>query len=180
MSMFMENLKPIAGKLTLALLLAAGSAAAAGTAYAETGAPGDQTPQVSPSPSQTESKPHKHHPHGHFRSGHIVKDTAEMLGMEPKALVDQLKQGKTLLQVVQAEKGWSEEEYLKKLTDSANKNIDKALAEGKIDQEKADKMKSKLPDKLKKIINRNWKDRIPGQPAADYQNNKVNWTHMYH
>ncbi len=134
MSMFMENLKPIAGKLTLALLLAAGSAAAAGTAYAETGAPGDQTPQVSPSPSQTESKPHKHHPHGHFRGGHIVKDTAEMLGMEPKALVDQLKQGKTLLQVVQAEKGWSEEEYLKKLTDSANKNIDKALAEGKSGQ----------------------------------------------
>lgn len=180
MSMFMENLKPLAGKLTLALLLAIGSAAAAGTAYAVTGAPADQTPQVSPSPSQTEARPHQPHPHGHFRGAHIVQDTAEMLGMEPKALVDQLKQGRTLLQVVQAKKGWSEEEYLKKLTESASQNIDKALAEGKIDQERADKMKAKLPEKLKKVINRNWKDRIPGQPAADYQNNKVNWSHMYH
>ncbi|MDU4695246.1 MAG: hypothetical protein E6Y08_05485 [Paenibacillus sp.] len=177
MSMFMENLKPMAGKLTLALLLAAGSAATAGIAYAETSAPAEQPQQVSPNPSQAEKK---HAPHGHFRGGHIVKDTAELLGMEPKSLVEQLKQGKTLLQIVQAEKGWSEEEYLKKLTEAANRNIDKALAEGKIDQEKANKIKSKLPEKLKKVINRSWKDREPGHPTADYQNNQINWSHLPH
>lgn len=175
--MFMENLKPMAGKLTLALLLAAGSAASAGTAYADTSAPADQPQQVSPNPSQTETK---HPPHGHFRGGHIVKDTAELLGIEPKALVEQLKQGKTLLQIVQAEKGWSEEEYLKKLTESANRNIDKALAEGKIDRTKADKIKAKLPYKLKKVIHRSWKDREPGHPTADYQNNQINWNHLPH
>lgn len=178
MSMFMENLKPIAGKLTLALLIAAGSTATAGYVYAETGAPADQPPQANPTPSQMEAN-HRH-PHGHFRGGHIVKDTAEMLGIEPKALVGQLKQGKTLLQIVQAQKGWSEAEYLKKLTETANRNIDQALAEGKIDKEKADRIKSKLPDKLKKVINRSWKDREPGQPTADYQNNQVNWSHLPH
>lgn len=175
--MFMENLKPLAGKLTLALLLAAGSAATAGTASAETSAPADQSPQVNSNPSRTEMK---HPPHGHFRGGHIVKDTAELLGIEPKALVEQLKQGKTLLQIVQAEKGWSEEEYLKKLTESANRNIDKALTEGKIDRDKADKIKAKFPDKLKKVINRSWKDREPGHPTADYQNNQINWSHLPH
>ncbi|MBW4840410.1 MAG: hypothetical protein KZY74_13535 [Paenibacillaceae bacterium] len=179
MSMFMENLKPTAGKLTLALLLAAGSAATADTVYAETGTPTDQPQQVQPNPSQTDTK--HHHPHGHhFRGGHILTDTAELLGIEPKALVVQLKQGKTLLQIVQAQKGWSEDEYLKKLTESANRNIDQALAEGKIDKEKADKIKSKLPEKLKKVINRSWKDREPGQPTADYQNNQVNWSHLPH
>lgn len=176
--MFMKNLKPIAGKLTLALLLAAGSTAAAGTVQAKTGA-SDQPQQVNPNPSQTETKHHPH-PHGHFRGGHIVKDTAELLGTDPKVLVGQLKQGKTLLQIVQSEKGWSEEEYLKKLTESANRNIDKALAEGKIDREKANKIKAKLPEKLKKVINRSWKDRDTGQPAADYRNNQVNWSHLPH
>ncbi|WP_068786111.1 hypothetical protein [Paenibacillus phocaensis] len=178
MSMIRKNLKPIAGKLTLALLLAAGSTAAAATVYADTGAPTKQPQQVNPNPSQPETKPH--HPHGHLRGAHIIKDTAELLGMEPKALVQQLRQGKTLLQVVQAEKGWSEEEYLKKLTEAANRNIEKALAEGKIDRDKADKIKSKLPEKLKKVINRSWKDRQPGQPTVDYQNNQVNWSHLPH
>ncbi|MGG6311289.1 hypothetical protein [Paenibacillus macerans] len=172
------KLKPFAGKLTLAILLAASSAATAGTVHAETGAPAGKTQQESPSPSQTETK--QRHPHGHFRGAHIVKDTAELLGVEPKTLLEQLKQGKTLLQIVQAQKGWSEEEYLKKLTESANRNIDKALAEGRIDQDKAAKIKAKLPDKLKKVINRSWKDRQPGQPTVDYQNNQVNWSHLPH
>lgn len=176
--MFELKLKPLAGKLTLAILLAACLTATAGTVHAETGGPADQSQKETPGPSQNETK--QHHHHGHFRGGHIVKDTAELMGVEPNTVMEQLKQGKTLLQIVQASKGWSEEEYLKKLTETANRNIDKALAEGKIDREKASEIKAKLPEKLKKVINRSFKDRGPGQPTADYQNNQVNWNHLPH
>lgn len=174
--MVKQKRKPFAMKSALAILLGCSLAAAAIPAYAEeaTALAGQtqETPQT-PSPKPNESRFHHHR--GHFRGGHIVKETAEMLGMEPMALVEQLRQGKTLLQVVQAQKGWSEEEYLKKLTETANRNIDQAVAEGKLDRDKADRIKAQLPEKLKKAINRSWKDRMPGHPAADYQNNQVKW-----
>lgn len=166
-------------KSALAILLGCSLAAAAIPAYAEEAtALAGQTQETPETPQTPSPKPHEsrfHHHHGHFRGGHIVKETAEMLGMEPMALVEQLKQGKTLLQVVQAQKGWSEEEYLKKLTETANRNIDQAVAEGKLDRDKANRIKAQLPEKLKKAINRSWKDRMPGHPAADYQNNQVKW-----
>lgn len=172
--MVKQKRKPFAVKGALAILLGFSLTAAAIPAYTEgTAAPAGQT-QETPSPAQNESKFHHHH--GHLRGGHIVKETAEMLGMEPKALVEQLKQGKTLLEVVQTQKGWSEDDYLKKLTETANRNIDQAVAEGKLEREKADSIKAQLPEKLKKTINRSWKNRMPGgHPAADYQNNQVKW-----
>lgn len=145
---------------------------AAGSVHAE--AP--QAGQITLQPESTD--PHSHHqkpPFRHIRGGHIVKDTAEMVGMEPKVLVDQLKQGKTLLQIVQTSKGWSEEEYLKKLAAKASANIDRAVAEGKLDQDKAARIKASLPDKLKTIIHRNWKNQMPGHPAMEYHNNQINW-----
>lgn len=177
--MVKQKRKPFAMKSALAILLGCSLAAAAIPAYAEEAtALAGQTQETPETPQTPSPKPHEsrfHHHHGHFRGGHIVKETAEMLGMEPMALVEQLKQGKTLLQVVQAQKGWSEEEYLKKLTETANRNIDQAVAEGKLDRDKADRIKAQLPEKLKKAINRSWKDRMPGHPAADYQNNQVKW-----
>lgn len=121
-----------------------------------------------------EIHPHPHHHHkGHFRGGHIVKDTAELLNTEPKVLVEELKQGKSLLQVVQARKGWSEAEYVQKLTVVVTKHIDKAIAEGRLSKENAETMKIELPIKLKKIVNRTWKSPTKGHPVTDYRNNTI-------
>ncbi|MOA31611.1 hypothetical protein D3C78_1527780 [compost metagenome] len=87
-----------------------------------------------------------------------------------------MKQGKTLQQIVQTKKGWTEDEYVKKLTETVSRNIDKALSEGKIDATKAKQIKAELPDKLKKVVNRSWKTSPPGHPATEHQNNKINWS----
>lgn len=116
---------------------------------------------------------HPHHHEGHFRGGHIVIDTAELLNTEPKMLVEELKQGKSLLQVVQARKGWSEAEYVQKLIVVVTKHIDKAAAEGKFSKEKAETMKTELPLKLKKVVNRTWKSPSKGHPVTDYRNNTI-------
>lgn len=128
-------------------------------------------------PSRTQnSQDHGKHGHRHgCHGGHILGDSAKLLGIEPKSLVQQLKQGKTLLQIAQANKGWNEQDFIKRLTESATLHIDQALAQGKMDQAKADKLKAGLPERLKKAVNRTWKDKPRSQPTTDYQNNKINW-----
>ncbi|MNO82773.1 hypothetical protein D3C76_740570 [compost metagenome] len=124
--------------------------------------------------SQLDQFEPQHH-RGHFRGGHIIKDTADLTGIDTKTIVEEMKQGKTLQQIVQTNKGWTEDEYVKKLTETVSRNIDKALSEGKIDAAKAKQIKAELPDKLKKIVNRTWKSSPPGHPATEHQNNKINW-----
>lgn len=126
---------------------------------------------------QDTKEPHKPpHPHkGHVRGGHIVKDTADLLGTEPRMLVEELKQGKSLLQVVQARKGWSEAEYVQKLTVIVTKHIDEAAAEGRLSKEKAEIMKTELPVKLKKIVNRTWNRPSKGHPVTEHRNNTILW-----
>ncbi|WP_059053715.1 hypothetical protein [Paenibacillus senegalimassiliensis] len=170
--MFKRETASLHGKLALSLLLTASLALAAGAAQAETTLrePAESAPQENHKPSRPT----------HIHGGHIFIDTAQWLGLEPKALIEPLKQGKTLMQIVKDKKGWSEEEYLKRLTESAHRNIDKAVAEGKLDQAKAAQIKTSLPTKLKKIIHRNWQDRFNAPRAEQQQNNKINWGHMSH
>lgn len=171
----MNQLKGLAaGGLALMLALAP---AATGSVFAKT-PEGVQKMTETTEPGQSHEN-RNHPPLRHFRGGHIVKDTADLLGMEPKSIVEQLKKGKTLLQVVQDAKGWSEGEYIKKLTETASANIDKAVSEGKIDSEKAAKIKASLPDKLKVIIHRTWKQEKPGHPAMDQPHNQIHWLHQH-
>lgn len=132
-----------------------------------------------PAATQQDGKDQQEHRHKHghrlIHGGHIVKDTANMLEMKPQVLVDQLKQGKSLLQVVQSSKGWTEAQYLQKLTESAHSHIAQAQAEGKISAEDAARLKSRLPDKLKRIIHRTWNQPAPGHPALEYKQNQINW-----
>ncbi|MNO48158.1 hypothetical protein D3C76_384900 [compost metagenome] len=134
------------------------------------------TPVSSASVNAQQDQFHPQHHHGQFRGGHIIMDTAEITGIDSKKIVEELKQGKTLQQIVQTNKGWSEDEYVKKLSETASRHIDKALSEGKIDAAKAQQIKAELPTKLKKIVNRPWKSSPPGHPATEFQNNKINWS----
>lgn len=79
-------------------------------------------------------------------------DFAAILGIEQSVLKDEIKQGKTLAQIAQEKANLTEEALLAKLTEAETKKMDDALSSGKIKQEQADKIKSGLADRLKKII----------------------------
>jgi hypothetical protein len=81
----------------------------------------------------------------------LIKETATILGVDPTTITDQLKQGKTLVQVAQA-KGITEDILLQKLTDAENQSIAAAVTSGKITQAQADKIKSGLAARLKKEV----------------------------
>ncbi|WP_018750805.1 hypothetical protein [Paenibacillus sanguinis] len=172
--MFKRETAALHGKLALSLLLTVSLGLAAGADQAQADTAFQECAGAAPKESHKPERP------PHIHGGHIFKDTAEWLNMEPKALIEPLRQGKTLMQIVKEKKGWSEEEYLQRLMEAANRNIDGAVAEGKLDQVKAAQIKSTLPEKLKRIIHRNWQDRFNAPRAEQPQNNKINWGHMSH
>ncbi|KEQ23167.1 hypothetical protein [Paenibacillus tyrfis] len=88
-----------------------------------------------------------------FRGGvNILKETATLLNLDEKTLMDELKQNKTLAQVAQEKGGLTEDALIQKLTDTETKAIDDAVSAGKITQDQADKRKSGLADQLKKAV----------------------------
>lgn len=79
-------------------------------------------------------------------------DFSSILGIDKAALKAELEAGKTLVQIAQEKANLSEDAFLAKLTEAETKKIDAALSEGKIKQEQADKLKTGLADRLKKIV----------------------------
>jgi hypothetical protein len=90
----------------------------------------------------------------HAKRGHgsnLIQEAATILGVDQTTIIDQLKQGKTLVQAAQ-DKGVTEDVLLQKLTDAENQSIDAAITAGKITQAQADKQKSGLAAHLKKEV----------------------------
>lgn len=148
-----------------------GAATVAIPAYA---ASSDNAPRI-----QSNTNPSEQHSCRTMRCGPIVKDTAELIGLTPEAVMAQLHQGKSLVQIVKNTKGWSEEQYLAMLTVKATTKIDQIVSQGLLDKQKAEQIKAALPHKLKKAIHRNWKEQLPkrpGHPVNNHgHNNQVNW-----
>ncbi|ALS24098.1 MULTISPECIES: DUF2680 domain-containing protein [Paenibacillus] len=99
---------------------------------------------------------------GGLRGGHVLQETATILGVEQSVITDAMKEGKTLLQIAQ-EKGLSEEDYLQKLVDVQTAAIDAQVTAGTLTQEQADQMKSGLSDRLKQQI----ENKGFGHPGED-------------
>lgn len=154
------------GTLAASVLVGAGVAGLVHQAFAADDA-------VTPAPTSTTSPAPKepgrdgmfkggkgaggHHGIGHggefgFKGGNLAGETATLLGVEESVVKDELKQGKTLAQIAQEKAGLSKEDYLAKLTDAVTKSIDKAVADGKITQEQADKQKAGLAERLKLAV----------------------------
>ena len=87
-----------------------------------------------------------------FSGSDPIQGIATLLDMDAKSVLDELKQGKTLAQLAQEKKGWSEDELLAKLVETATKSIDDAVSAGKMQQSQADQIKSHLSESLKKFI----------------------------
>lgn len=96
--------------------------------------------------------------HG-FRGVNLLKETAALLSLDEKTLMDELKQNKTMAQVAQEKAGLTEDALVQKLTDAETKAIDEAVSAGKITQEQADKQKSGLADRLKQAVTNT---KLPG------------------
>lgn len=99
---------------------------------------------------------HGSHPgkDGKFRAGghFIIIETARLLEMERSELVNSLKSGKSLTELAKEKKGWSEDQYIQKLSESASRKLDQAISEGRLTEDEAKKMKAGLPAILKQRI----------------------------
>jgi hypothetical protein len=148
-----KTLIKIAITTAMTSLLISGVQLSESNIYANSEAPSMETPN--------HNGHHKHHHH----HGGITKDAAHLLGMESHELLKEWQKGKTLVQIAQDRKGWSEETFTKKLCDIEMKKIDAAIKAGKVSKEKGDTIKRKLPEKLKNALNHkhgNHHDRQPG------------------
>ncbi|MZQ84016.1 hypothetical protein GQF01_18030 [Paenibacillus sp. 5J-6] len=152
--------KVLVGTLSAGLLIGGGLVLQHNQVFA------DETGTVSPAPQKDKVKDSHHrdfrggvHNQGHgpvkggfeFGKGGSF-DFAAILGIDQAVLKDEIKQGKTWVQIAQEKANLTEEALLAKITEAETKKIDDALAAGKLKQEQADKMKSGLADRLKKMV----------------------------
>lgn len=125
---------------------------------------------VSPAYANPQQPIHpKHHPHHKLHGGFLVKDTAVMIGMKPQALIAELKQGKTLLQIVQS-KGITEQQYIHRLTTLAHGHLNQAVLNKSITHEQAEQLKAKLPSVLSRAIHHKWQQAVP---KPQFSNNSI-------
>lgn len=149
----------IVSSLALALLLGGGVLYGAGqSAHAEDAA--------AQQPSATKAKAGPFQEWFGKRSGHdgskdsgdpargmpIFEEAAAILGTDKASLIASLKD-KTLVQLA-AEKNMSEADLVAKLQAARSKTIDEAAASGKLTAEQAEKLKSRMSEHLKSMVNR--------------------------
>jgi hypothetical protein len=77
----------------------------------------------------------------------------EVLGMDKQEFLDAMKEGKTLAQIAQEKKGWSADELKQNIADSINSKLSEAVANGKMKQEQADKIKENEAATIDKLLN---------------------------
>lgn len=82
----------------------------------------------------------------------IVEEVAGIIGLEKEALKKSLKEGKTLVEIAKA-KGISEADLTAKLLELRGSKIDQAVKDGKLDADKAAKMKERMSEHLKFMLN---------------------------
>ena len=92
--------------------------------------------------------------------GDIVSSVAETLDMTPREILQQIRQGQSLAEIGQA-KGVSPEELKSAILSAADSKLDQAVAVGKITQEQADKVMTRLTDNIDKLLN--WKSEGSGR-----------------
>jgi polyhydroxyalkanoate synthesis regulator phasin len=93
----------------------------------------------------------------HRAAGHVLDTAAEVLDMPKDELAQQLKDGKSLAAVADAE-GMSVEDFKAALLDKEKANLDAAVEDGKLTQDQADNIYGKLQDNIDTIVN-----AVPGE-----------------
>ena len=103
-----------------------------------------------------ETKPRREH--------RVLKDAvqaaAKEIGVSTNDLKDARKDGKSIAQVAQ-DHGKSVDDVVEAVVKAATNDVDQAVKDGKLDAQKADQITKNLPDRAKKLVNRE-----PGQGSA--------------
>ena len=81
-----------------------------------------------------------------------LKIAATTIGIEPQALAQEIKDGKSVADVAKAH-NVDPQKVIDAIDAAANKQIDDAVTAGKLDADKAATLKSKLPDRITKLVN---------------------------
>jgi transposase-like protein len=82
-----------------------------------------------------------------------LKAAAKEIGVSENELKDALKNGKSIAQVAK-DHDKSVDDVVNAIVKAATSDIDQAVKDGKLDSKKADEIKQKLPDRVKKLVNR--------------------------
>lgn len=83
-----------------------------------------------------------------LKQQNIVAEAANVLNVLPIDIIKEMQKGKTLVQVAK-DKGLTETEFNKKLTDFDSKIVDQAVKEGTITKEHGDAIKAGRTDRIK-------------------------------
>ena len=86
--------------------------------------------------------------------GGIVRSVAETLDMTPREIFLDLRQGQSLAEIGES-KGVSADTLKSAILTAAGEKLDQAVADGKLTQERADKIMARLTDNIDRILN--WK-----------------------
>ena len=97
----------------------------------------------------------------------LLKSAASTLGMDPKDLAKQLKDGKTTIAAIATAKGVSVDLVINNAVGDAKTAVEKAVTDGKVTREQADKIESKLKERITKIVSEGRPHKNAGaRPAA--------------
>jgi hypothetical protein len=138
--------KLIVSTIALSLVLGGGSLyAARQSAFA-------QTSSTQASTQERGQALHKQQRAQHGTGFPVIEEAASIIGTDKETLKKSLKQGKSIVDVAR-EKGISEADLTAKLLELRRTSIDEAVKAGKIDANRADKMKQKMAEHLKLMLN---------------------------
>ena len=104
-----------------------------------------------------ETKPHR----GYRILKDAAKAAAKEIGIPEAELKDAIKNGKSIAQVAK-DHDKSVDDVVNAIVKAATSDVDQAVKDGKLDSKKADEVKQKLPDRAKKLVNREPKQRGAG------------------
>lgn len=89
----------------------------------------------------------------HHLKGNVIRSAAAAIGVEPRELMQALRDGKSIADVA-GEHGVSLDAVKQRIAEEAKAKLDEAVAAGRIDQAKADEALQKLTDSLDETLNR--------------------------
>ncbi|HEX6032415.1 MAG TPA: hypothetical protein VFY90_13365 [Tepidiformaceae bacterium] len=109
-----------------------------------------------------------HHLGGHHLGGRILRglqnmlgSAADVLGLQPSDLAQRLRGGETVATIA-GEQGVPVDTVIDAIVADADARIDQAVANGKIDQARADQVKSKLQERVTTFVNEGPRRRHDG------------------
>ncbi len=93
-----------------------------------------------------------------------VKIAATTIGIQPKALGQEIKDGKSVADVARSH-NVDPQKVIDAIDTAADKKVDEALAAGKIDTARAAAIKAKVPARVTKLVNTELKGKVKGLVA---------------